>query len=115
MKQFQDLLGEANQLLESTAQVKLQVPITQTGTLYEVTDSTLGLTHTVGLINSIADDYEQGVGIGSAVPRGIPGLSTLLGDIREAAAGILHVAETHTKVMDGITWLCFNHVTHKFP
>lgn len=115
MKKFQDLLGEANQLLESAAQVKLQVPITQTGTLYEVTDSTLGLTHTVGLVKSIADDYEQGVGIGSAVPRGVAGLPSLLNDIREAAAGIVRIAETHAKVMDGVTWLCFNHVTHKFP
>lgn len=47
MQKLQELIGEANQVLESAGQMKLHVPITQTGTLYEVCDTTAGITQTL--------------------------------------------------------------------
>ena len=114
MKKLQELIGETNQVLESAGQVKLHVPITQTGALYEVCETTVGATQTLWRIQDIWDDYSRWVGIGSAVPAEIPGLPELFTEIREEATKIIAIHQAHASLMDNLTWLCFNHIIHRF-
>lgn len=83
--------------------------------MYEVCDTTVGLPQSLGLIQNIEEDYMSWVGIGSTVPAEIPGLPKLFTEIRGEAAKIIAIHQAHAWLMDNLTWLCFNHIIHRFP
>lgn len=114
MKELQGLLWEANQFLEHE-EVKLEVPLIHVWALYEVSDTILGMPQSVWSIADITRDYSNWVGIGATVSPNISGLPKLCEEIREEASKIVAIHDSHHRVMDSLTWLCFNHIRHKFP
>lgn len=94
--------------------MEIGVPLIHTGMLYELSDTTLGMTQTVGRMEEIGNDYSRKLGIGTVVPE-IAGLPELLSDVRSAASKVIEIQTAHARTMHEMTWLCFNHIKHKFP
>lgn len=85
-----------------------------TGTLYQISDTTLGMIQAVGRMEEIESDYHNKQGIGTVVPE-IAGVSELLRDVCTAASKIIQIQIKHARTMNDMTWLCFNHMQHTFP
>ncbi len=72
------------------------------------------MTQTVGRMEELDTDYQSKQGIGTVVPE-IAGLPELLNDVRAAASKVIQIQTAHTRTMHNMTWLCFNHLKHRFP
>lgn len=95
--------------------MRVEVQLIHVGTLYQVSDTTVGMSQATGRIQEIGGDYERKVGIGVVVGPEIKGLPELFADIQHAASRIIAIQTEHRRTMDNMTWLCFNHMKHKFP
>lgn len=115
MKELQGFLWEANQFVEHAADAQVEVQVIHVGTLYQVSDTTLGMSQATGRIQEIGRDYERKIGIGNVVPPEIKWLPEVFADIQHAASRIIAIQAEHRRTMDSMTWLCFNHMKHKFP
>ena len=69
MQKLQGLLRDTNQLIEHV-DAQIAVPLIREGVLYELSDTIIGMTQSVGRIEKLGDDYQnEQEGIGKIIPQ----------------------------------------------
>ncbi len=114
MKELQGLLHDTNICLNKHG-VDLQTALIQTGMIYCLPNTALGMNQATGRIEKLTDDYQgKQEGIGIVVPE-MKNFSSMLTAVQAAASKVMEIQAKHTRTMHDMTWLCFNHIKHKFP
>lgn len=114
MKELQQLLGEADKVLDKEY-LYLSAPIVaHVGMLYQITESTFDIPLTYGKMMQLPRDYQTDIGAGRHLPQ-----STLLHGIlvhtQKAAEDIIRVTQKHDRSMAAMESMCHKYLTHIFP